>query len=83
MLQFRAIVTGPAGPIFVRPLHISQGENQIPFYKKQVTNERATMIFGLVRLIVVHNKSKCRGAKLLAAAHTFNLFWVRNMPLIK
>ena len=56
MIQFRAIATGLASLVLVKS-HISQGKNKIPFYKKQVMNKNAMVIFGLVRLItLVHSK---------------------------
>ena len=32
---------------------VSQGKNTIPFYKRQVINKSASVIFGLVRLIIL------------------------------
>ena len=41
--MYRAVVTG-------RRTTFSQGKNKIPFYKKQVINKGARVIFGLARL---------------------------------
>ena len=35
------------------PNQFSQGKNKVHFYKKQVMNKSASVVFGLVRLIIL------------------------------
>ena len=67
----RAIATGS---ILARPLSaVSQGKNKIPFYKKQITIKIVIVIFGLVRLIILHYnrlKSHMKMCKIISASCT-------------
>ena len=50
-----------AGPVFLK-LKI-----KLCFYKEQIINQSASVIFGLVRLIVLDRKSTSKGRRLSAA----------------
>ena len=67
----RAIATGS---ILARPLSaVSQGKNKIPFYKKQATIKIVIVIFGLVRLIILHYnrlKNHMKMCKIISASCT-------------
>ena len=48
----RAGGTGPAAPVLAGPV-FSQGKNKIPFLQKASNKQSASMILGLVRLIIL------------------------------
>ena len=50
-----------AGPVFLKV------KIKYHFYKKQAINKSASVIFGLVRLIILDRKGISRGARLSAA----------------
>ena len=48
----RAGGTGPAAPVLARPV-FSQGKSKIPFLQKASNKQSASVILGLIRLIVI------------------------------
>ena len=52
MHRCRASINGPADPVLAGPVFLKV-EMKFHFYKKQVINEGASMIFGLVRLLIL------------------------------
>ena len=52
VVLYRCVGIGPAGPVLAGPLFLKV-KTKVPFYKKQVINRSAGVIFGLVRLIIL------------------------------
>ena len=52
MQRCRASINGPADPVLAGPVFLKV-EMKFHFYKKQVVNKGASMIFGLVRLLIL------------------------------
>ena len=78
---FRGVLRNQSGWSGFGQTTISQGKNKIPFYKKQVINKSARVIFGLVRLVIystVGRKAISKGGKLLAA-HAGSLVYAHKI----
>ena len=61
--MFRASGNGPVAPVLAGPVS-SQGKKiKVHFYKKQVIKKSASMIFGLVRLIILGYNGRRRHMK--------------------
>ena len=52
IISFRAGGNGPAAPVLAGPVFLKV-KMKFNFYKKQVINKSASVIFGLVRLIIL------------------------------
>ena len=51
-VKIQAVANSSVDQVFTGWTTISQGNNKIPFYKKQVINKSARVIFGLVQLVI-------------------------------
>ena len=50
--HYRASGIGPAAPVLAGPV-FSQGKSKIPFLRKASNKQSASVIFGLIRLIIL------------------------------
>ena len=50
--QYRAGEIGPAAPVLARPV-FHQGKSKIPFLQKASNKQSASVILGLIRLIIL------------------------------
>ena len=48
---YKAVADGPVGQVLAGPPFLKT--NKVPFYRKQVINKSARVIFGLVQLVIL------------------------------
>ena len=72
----RAGGIGPAAPVLAGPVFLKV-KTKFHFCKRQVINKSASVILGLIKLIILDRKGISRGARL-SAAHAFRLFYTHR-----